>query len=83
MGSSDTGARAAIRDARRVVVKVGSSSLTMRASATGKRRTGSRPAPDGTSVLAAVSAGLDVERVNELADALSAAGQRGAPCKRH
>ena len=88
----------AIRDARRVVVKVGSSSLTTRvggpAAAAGTRggqgaRRGSAaslamPGPDvdaraqdTSSVLAGVSSGIDVSRVGELADALSAAEHRG------
>jgi glutamate 5-kinase len=61
----------ALRDARRVVVKVGSSSLT--------RRRAQSPAGSGSgsSVLAGVSAGIDVSRVRELADALSTAGGSG------
>ena len=91
--------RDAISAARRVVVKVGSSSLTRRAgsaAATRSRPTGRavngatvargpRAGPDvgsgprdGSSVLAGVSAGIDVARVNELVDALGAAGHRGA-----
>jgi glutamate 5-kinase len=86
-------ARIAIRDARRVVVKVGSSSLTRRVGALARPRapepivatpTGHTPGPDvdpgprdGTSVLAGVSAGIDIARVGELVDAVSAAGRRG------
>jgi len=68
----------AVREARRVVVKVGSSSLTLR-SGNGADGAGS-PRQDGgqdQSVLAGVSAGIDVERVGALVDALSAAGRRG------
>jgi glutamate 5-kinase len=61
-----------IRSARRVVVKVGSSSLTLR----GDAATGG-DLPTG-SVLAGVSAGIDVERVGALVDAISAANRRGA-----
>ena len=84
----------AIRAARRVVVKVGSSSLTLRAGAAAgghrcraQRRAVARARPgpdvdpgprDGSSVLAGVSAGIDVARVNELVDALGDAGHRGA-----
>jgi glutamate 5-kinase len=70
----------AIRDARRVVVKVGSSSLTLR----GAAAPGAGTDPDGTgasdagSVLAGVSAGIDVGRVGALVDALTAAGHRGS-----
>jgi glutamate 5-kinase len=86
-------ARIAIRDARRVVVKVGSSSLTRRVGALARPSapepivatpTGHAPGPDvdpgprdGTSVLAGVSAGIDIARVGELVDAVSAAGRRG------
>ncbi len=104
-----------IRDARRVVVKVGSSSLTRRAGAVAgtpgddrgtagsngsangtakgagaaakaraaERRTGGSASALGAagerqSVLAGVSAGIDVGRVVALVDALSEAGRRGA-----
>lgn len=68
---SGTPAWDAIRSARRVVVKVGSSSLTLRHAA--------EPAGNGTgSVLAGVSAGIDVQRVTALVDAISAANRRGA-----
>ena len=63
----------ALRDAQRVVVKVGSSSLTGRRA---DRVAGAGP-DSGSSVLAGVSAGIDVSRVRELADALSAAGGSG------
>lgn len=65
--------------ARRVVVKVGSSSLTRRGSG---RRPGQAPdvhegITDRTSVLAGVSAGIDVARVTALVDALANAGGDG------
>ena len=65
--------------ARRVVVKVGSSSLTRRGSG---RRPGQAPdvhegITDRTSVLAGVSAGIDVARVTALVDALAHAGGDG------
>lgn len=65
--------------ARRVVVKVGSSSLTRRGSG---RRPGQSPEvheglTDRTSVLAGVSAGIDVARVSALVDALANAGGDG------
>ncbi len=65
--------------ARRVVVKVGSSSLTRRGSG---RRPGQAPEvhegiTDRTSVLAGVSAGIDVARVTALVDALANAGGDG------
>ncbi len=65
--------------ARRVVVKVGSSSLTRRGSG---RRPGQAPEvhegiTDRTSVLAGVSAGIDVARVTALVDALAHAGGDG------
>ena len=63
-----------IRSARRVVVKVGSSSLTLRPEGSGQGP--SQPATG--SVLAGVSAGIDVERVGALVDAISAANRRGA-----
>ena len=83
--------RDAISAARRVVVKVGSSSLTLRAGGAGATGAngvadprGARVGPDvdpgprdGSSVLAGVSAGIDVARVNELVDALGDAAQRG------
>ena len=75
MTGSGEAVRAAIRDARRVVVKVGSSSLTLRGNGA---PVGTRSIQDGTSVLAGVSAGIDVARVTELVDAVSAAGRRGA-----
>jgi glutamate 5-kinase len=73
---SPTSSWDAIRDARRIVVKVGSSSLTLRAAA-------SMPGPDvdagaAGSVLAGVSAGIDVHRVNHLVDSLAAARRRGS-----
>jgi glutamate 5-kinase len=73
---SPTSSWDAIRDARRIVVKVGSSSLTLRASA-------SMPGPhvdagDAGSVLAGVSAGIDVHRVNHIVDSLAAARRRGS-----
>jgi glutamate 5-kinase len=72
--------------ARRVVVKVGSSSLTMRGGNGGNGGAGdgndsdigSPPAHASSSVLAGVSAGIDVARVGGLVDALSAAGRRGS-----
>ena len=74
----------AIRDARRVVVKVGSSSLTRRAGGSATPRPATLPGPDvdpgphdNSSVLAGVSSGIDVSRVIELVDALSVAGNRG------
>ena len=67
----------AIREARRVVVKVGSSSLTRRAADPNTSGVDDAHA-GGTPVLAGVSAGIDVARVGELVDALSAAGKRGA-----
>jgi glutamate 5-kinase len=70
-----------IARARRVVVKVGSSSLTLRGgNGNGIADGGHGPSsgPEATSVLAGVSAGIDVERVRELVDALSAAGRRGS-----
>jgi glutamate 5-kinase len=75
-----------IARARRVVVKVGSSSLTLRGGdgsgdgAANGSGDGADAAtgPAGTSVLAGVSAGIDVARVTGLVDALSAAGRRGA-----
>ncbi len=67
----------AIREARRVVVKVGSSSLTRRAGEPNTSGVDDAQA-GGTPVLAGVSAGIDVARVGELVDALSAAGRRGA-----
>ena len=75
----------AIRDARRVVVKVGSSSLTRRSSAVGgASAAGGQPGPNvdpggptGSSVMAGVSAGIDVHRVTGLVDAL-AGGSRSA-----
>jgi glutamate 5-kinase len=87
--------REAISGARRVVVKVGSSSLTLRAGGAGAdpgagvngavSGRGPRVGPDvdpgsrdGSSVLAGVSAGIDVTRVNELVDALGGAGRSGA-----
>ncbi|MCU0301673.1 MAG: glutamate 5-kinase [Candidatus Nanopelagicales bacterium] len=76
-----------IRDARRVVVKVGSSSLTLRGS-NGDQERGGNGDPVGNgdqagaggagSVLAGVSAGIDVARVTALVDALTAAGHRGS-----
>ena len=75
MTSSGESVRAAIRDARRVVVKVGSSSLTLRGNGAPAQTRGTQ---DGASVLAGVSAGIDVARVTELVDAVSAAGRRGA-----
>jgi glutamate 5-kinase len=69
----DWAARAKIGRARRVVVKVGSSSLTLRGPV------GSANGGDGgDSVLARVSAGIDLDRVNDLVDALCARAQRGA-----
>ncbi len=95
-----------LRDAKRVVVKVGSSSLTVRPDVAPARNDGdavasnpagservARPGPqvdaqrsgrltpstiDPESVLAGVSAGIDVSRVHELVDALAQAGHRGA-----
>ena len=90
---------AAIGRARRVVVKVGSSSLTLRGTADGNGNGApgngvndngtpgnavngnGAPGSGGTgngSVLAGVSAGIDVARVGELVDALTAAGGRGS-----
>ena len=77
--------RDAITSARRVVVKVGSSSLTLRAGSAGADDPrGARVGPDvdpgprdGSSVLAGVSAGIDVTRVNELVDALGDASHQG------
>ncbi len=79
-----------ISSARRVVVKVGSSSLTRRAPSSADAggeagsTAGSRPGPvvepgsrDGSSVLAGVSAGIDIARVNALVDALGGASDRG------
>jgi len=76
----------AIRAARRVVVKVGSSSLTLRGGGPGTpgpRRSGPPgprvdPGSREGSVLAGVSAGIDINRVHDLADALCDAGGRGA-----
>ncbi|MGB7982489.1 MAG: glutamate 5-kinase [Candidatus Nanopelagicales bacterium] len=98
----------ALRDARRVVVKVGSSSLTVRAPGAvpnGSRSAGPDPAQqqragsvlepgpridperrarpraraaDRNSVLAGVSAGIDVGRVHALVDALTTAGEHDA-----
>ncbi len=65
---SDRGAREAISAARRVVVKVGSSSLTRR---------GSGPIPGGPGGVD-VSAGLDVARVNALVDELASTRHRGS-----
>jgi glutamate 5-kinase len=80
-----TSAWEVIRTARRVVVKVGSSSLTMRS---GNGRDPGTPPGGGNgaavdpagagSVLAGVSAGIDVARVGTLVDALTAAGHRGS-----
>ena len=53
MTSSGESVRAAIRDARRVVVKVGSSSLTLRGNGAPAQTRGTQ---DGASVLAGVSA---------------------------
>lgn len=93
MAASAAGAaspREMISSARRVVVKVGSSSLTRRppSSAEAAGEAGStaraRPGPvvepgsrDGSSVLAGVSAGIDIARVNALVDALGSASDRG------
>ncbi len=96
MAASATGAaspREMISSARRVVVKVGSSSLTRRAPSSAgvagvagvaASTAGSRPGPvvepawrDGSSVLAGVSAGIDIARVNALVDALGGASDRG------
>ncbi|MCU0284705.1 MAG: glutamate 5-kinase, partial [Candidatus Nanopelagicales bacterium] len=72
----------AIRDARRVVVKVGSSSLTLRGASLpevgARAQDAAVEGPDDGSVLAGVSAGIDVARVGALVDALTAAGHRGA-----
>ena len=73
---SPTSSWDAIRDARRIVVKVGSSALALRAAA-------SMAGPDvdagaAGSVLAGVSAGIDVHRVNHLVDSLAAARRRGS-----
>ncbi|MGB8020393.1 MAG: glutamate 5-kinase [Candidatus Nanopelagicales bacterium] len=66
----------AIRVARRVVVKVGSSSLTLRPDGDGCGGQAGRG--NGASARGPVSAGIDVCRVNGLVDALSAAGHRGS-----
>jgi glutamate 5-kinase len=77
-----------IVEARRLVVKIGSSSLTLRSPAPadpaphGTARA-HRPGPDtdpgtASSVLAGVSAGIDVARLVALVDALSVASERGA-----
>jgi glutamate 5-kinase len=68
-------ARGNIGRARRVVVKVGSSSLTRRDPAVAGA---SSPNGGGASVLASVSAGIDLDRVNDLVDALCARSLRGA-----
>ncbi len=67
--------------ARRVVVKVGSSSLTRRSRGGGSRAAsaaGSTPGPAiesgdaaGSAVMAGVSAGIDVQRVSALVDSLA------------
>jgi glutamate 5-kinase len=68
-----------IRDARRVVVKVGSSSLTLRGPSLPEVGASADVAADvAGSVLAGVSAGIDVARVGALVDALTAAGHRGS-----
>jgi glutamate 5-kinase len=69
----------AIRDARRVVVKVGSSSLTRRSTAAaGATAVVAQPGPTvdrgdpaDSSVMARVTAGIDVQRVSGLVDALA------------
>ncbi len=64
----DSRAWEVVREARRVVVKVGSSSLTRR---------GAGPLPGGAGAVD-VSAGLDVARLDALVDALSSARHRGS-----
>jgi len=93
MAASAAGAaspREMIGSARRVVVKIGSSSLTRRAPSSAEAgaeagsTAGGRPGPvvgpgsrDGSSVLAGVSAGIDIARVDALVDALGGASDRG------
>ena len=78
--------REEIRAARRIVVKVGSSSLTLQAAGNGTGNgfgtgglgsNGSRRPANGSSVLAGVSAGIDMARVFGLVDSLAEAGRRG------
>lgn len=75
----DWAIRQAIGRARRVVVKVGSSSLTKRSggAVAGQAASGGKGAVSG-AVISGVSAGIDLERLNALVDALCARAGRGA-----